>query len=162
MNTKEMFSLRLAPLLVAFAVAASFSAGAAQPAKRGAVVIEQAWTRATAPNAPVAGGFVTIRNNGNRADRLVSATSPDADRVEIHQMSMDGGVMRMRKLSDGLPIGAKAVVTLKPGGHHLMFIGPKRRLVEGDTVTATLRFEHAGEREVRFEVRAIGSSAPHH
>jgi copper(I)-binding protein len=162
MKTKETFCLRKAPLLVALAVAATFSAGATQPAKSGTIVIEQAWTRATPPNAPVAGGFLTIRNNGNRADRLVSVTSPDADRVEIHHMSMDGGVMRMRKLTDGLPIGAKAVMTLKPGGYHLMFIGPKRRLVEGDTVTATLRFEHAEAREVRFEVRPIGSAAPHH
>jgi copper(I)-binding protein len=162
MNTTQMFSFRKAPLLLAFAAMSAFSADAAQPAKRDGIVIEQAWTRATPSKAPVAGGFVTIRNNGNRDDRLVSVTSPDADSVEIHQMSMDGGVMRMRKLTDGLPIEAKSVVMLKPGGYHLMFIGPKRPIVEGGTVTATLRFEKAGSREARFEVRAMGSAGPHH
>jgi copper(I)-binding protein len=164
MNTTQMFSFRKAPLLLAFATMSAFSAGAVQPAKRDGIVIEQAWTRATPPKAPVAGGFVTIRNNSNRADRLISVTSPDAESVEIHQMSMDGGVMRMRKLNDGLPIAAKSALELKPGGYHLMFIGPKRPIVEGGTVTATLRFEKASTREVRFDVRALGSSGakPHH
>lgn len=158
MNTVHMFSFRKASLFVAFAAVSIFSANAAQPAKRDGIAIEQAWTRATPPNAPVAGGFLTIRNGGGRADRLMSVTSPDANSVEIHQMTMEDGVMRMRKLADGLPIDAKSVVMLKPGGYHLMFIGPKRPIVEGGTVTATLRFEKAGAREVRFDVRSLGSS----
>lgn len=164
MNTAHAFSFRKTSLLVALAAASAFSAGAAQPAKTGGIAIEQAWTRATPPNAPVAGGFLTIRNSGDRADRLVSVTSPDANSVEIHQMTMEDEVMRMRKLADGLPIDARSVVMLKPGGYHLMFIGPKRPIVEGGTVTATLRFEKAGTREVRFDVRALGSSGakPHH
>jgi copper(I)-binding protein len=165
MNTANIPSFRNASLWAALAAMSTFSAGAAQPAKTaGGIAIEQAWTRATPPNAPVAGGFLTIRNNGDRADRLVSVTSPDANSVEIHRMTMDDGVMRMRKLADGLPIDAKSIMTLKPGGYHLMFIGPKRPIVEGGTVTATLRFEKAGTHEVRFEVRALGSSGakPHH
>ncbi len=158
MNTTQMFSFRKTPLLLAFAAMSAFSADAAQPTKRDGIVIEQAWTRATPPKAPVAGGFVTIRNKGNRDDRLVSVTSPDAASVEIHQMSMDGGVMRMRKLNDGVAIGANAARILKPGGYHLMFIGPKRPFVEGGTVTATLRFEKAGTHEVHFDVQALGSS----
>ncbi len=158
MNAAHVFSFRNTSLLVALTAISSLTAGAGQPAKPAGIAIEQAWTRATPPNAPVAGGFLTIRNNGDRADRLVSINSPDAASVEIHQMTMDNGVMRMRKLADGLPINAKAVVMLKPGGYHLMFIGPKRPIVEGGTVTATLRFEQAGTREVRFDVRALGSS----
>lgn len=159
MNITNAFSFRKTSLLVALAAISAFPAGAAQPAKTtGGIAIEQAWTRATPPNAPVAGGFLTIRNSGDRADRLVSVTSPDANSVEIHQMTMDGGVMRMRKLADGLPIDAGSVVMLKPGGYHLMFIGPTHPIVEGGTVTATLRFEKAGTREVRFDVRALGSS----
>ncbi len=160
MNTAHAFSFRKTSLLVALAAASAFSAGAAQPAKTGSIAIEQAWTRATPPNAPVAGGFITIRNNGNRGDRLVSVTSPDAASVEIHQMTMDGGVMRMRKLADGLPIDANAVVMLKPGSYHLMFIGPKKPFAQGGTVTATLRFEHAGTRTIKFEVRGMGSGGP--
>ena len=160
MNTANIRSFRKASLFVALAAISVFSAGAAQPEKSDGIVLEQAWTRATPPNAPVAGGFVTIRNNGNRADRLVSVSSPDAASVEIHQMTMDGGVMRMRKLGDGLPIAASAVVMLKPGGYHLMFIGPKKPLLQGGTVTATLRFERAGAHEIKFEVRGMGSGGP--
>lgn len=144
--------------------AATFAAGPkpnAKPSERASanptLVVENAWTRATAPKAPVAGGFLTVRNDAARADRLLSATSPDAERVEIHEMSMNDGVMRMRKLDDGLDIPANASTPLKPGGYHLMFIGPKRPFVLGETVVATLRFERAGSREVRFEVRTMGS-----
>lgn len=149
-------------LFAACAMTLSFAVGAAQPAKKDAMVLEQAWARATPPGAPVAGGFVTIRNTAKRADRLLSATSPDAKLVEIHEMNMDNGVMRMRRIDDGLPIAAKGMLELKPGGYHLMFIGPKYTFVQGGTVTATLRFERAGAREVRFEVGAMGSGAPKH
>lgn len=119
--------------------------------------IEQPWTRARLPGAPVVGGFLTIVNTGRRPDRLLSITSPDAERVEIHEMRMDGGMMRMRRLDDGLPLPAGARVELKPGGLHLMFIGPKSPFKPGDTVTATLRFEHGGERQIRFEVRDMAA-----
>lgn len=160
MNTVNMFSFRKTSLLVALVATFAFAAGAAQPAKRDGIALEQAWTRATPPNAPVAGGFVTIRNDADRADRLLSVTSPDADRVEIHRMTMDGGVMRMRRLDDGLPIEAKAVVMLKPGGYHLMFIGPKKTFVQGGRIAATLRFERAGTRAIEFEVHGMGSGGP--
>lgn len=147
-------------LLAACAMMLSLAVSAAQPAKKDAIVLDQAWARATPPGAPVAGGFVTIRNTAKRADRLLSASSPDAGLVEIHAMNMDNGVMRMRRIDDGLAIAANATLELKPGGYHLMFIGPKHPFVQGETITATLRFEQAGTREVRFEVRAMGSAAP--
>ncbi|MCC7248356.1 MAG: copper chaperone PCu(A)C [Lysobacter sp.] len=136
--------------------AATFAAGPKAKAKP-TLAIENAWTRATPPKAPVAGGFLAVRNDDARADRLLSATSPDAERVEIHEMSMTDGVMRMRKLDDGLEIPAKTSTQLKPGGYHLMFIGPKHPFVRGETVTAMLRFERAGTREVKLEVREMGS-----
>lgn len=156
-NTRIGFNLLL---LAACAMTLSASAGAAPPAKKDAIAVEQAWARATPPSAPVAGGFVTLRNTANREDRLLSATSPDANTVEIHEMRMDNGVMRMRRIDDGLPIAANGALELKPGGYHLMFIGPKHPFVQGETINATLGFEHAGTREVRFEVRAMGSGAP--
>lgn len=146
--------------LAAFAITLALCTAA--PAASPKLAIEQAWTRATAPGAPVAGGFLTLRNPGKQPDRLLSATSPDAERVEIHEMRMDGGMMRMRRIDAGLAIPAGATVALKPGGYHLMFIGPKRRFEPGATVTATLRFERGGERTVRFEVRAMGAGAAHH
>ncbi len=149
-------------LFAACAMTLSFAVGAAQPVKKDAIALDQAWARATPPGAPVAGGFVTIRNTAKRADRLLSATSPDARLVEIHEMNMDNGVMRMRRIDDGLPIVPNGTLELKPGGYHLMFIGPKHPFVQGETITATLRFEHAGTHEVRFDVRAMGSAAPKH
>lgn len=132
---------------------------AAPPAKP-TLAIETPWARATPPQAPVAGGFLTVRNTGRSGDRLLSASSPDAERVEIHEMRMDGDMMRMRRVDDGLAIAPNATLELRPGGYHLMFIKPRHPFVAGDTVTATLRFEHDGTREVRFEVRALGSGAP--
>lgn len=109
-----------------------------------------AWIRATPPNANVAGGFVEIRNAGKSADRLLSASSDAADRVEIHEMKMTGDVMQMRQLTEGLVIPAGQNVQLKPGGHHLMLIAPKRGIAEGQKVVITLVFEKAGKRSLEF------------
>lgn len=161
-------SLRLLPLAaIAIAVAAhasplaSPSGSPSASRSANALSIEGAWLRATPPQAPVAGGFLTVRNRGQRMDRLLTVVSADAERVEIHSMHMQDGVMRMRRLDEGIAIPARGRVELKPGGLHLMFIGPKRPYRPGETVTATLRFEYAGAREVRFEVRALGATAPH-
>lgn len=156
------FPRRLLSAAIAISTASALFAAtllAAPPAKP-ALTIETPWARATPPQAPVAGGFLTIRNNGRSADHLLSATSPDAERVEIHEMRMDGDMMRMRRLDDGLAIAPNATLELKPGGYHLMFIKPTHPFVAGETVTATLRFEHGGTREVRFEIRPLGSGAP--
>jgi copper(I)-binding protein len=118
------------------------------------ITISQAWARETAPAQVNGGGFLTITNNG-QADRLVSASSPVAPTVQLHTMSMDGGVMRMRELPDGIPVPAQSVVELKPGGLHVMFIGLKAPLKPGQKVALTLRFEKAGVVKVAMPVRAI-------
>lgn len=112
-----------------------------------------AWVRATPPNAQVAGAFLTIDNPGPTPDRLLSASTDRAARVEIHEMKMDGDVMQMRELSDGLAIPAKQRVTLKPGSIHLMLMVPKQAIAEGQTVNITLQFETAGSRTVTFTAR---------
>lgn len=111
-----------------------------------------AWIRATPPNAQVAGGFVEIINQGND-DRLISISSSLSSKVEIHEMQMQGDVMQMRQLKDGLQIPGKEITTLKPGGMHLMFIKPKQALTEGQKISATFVFAKAGKREVVFTVR---------
>lgn len=110
-----------------------------------------AWIRATPPNAQVAGGFVEIDNQGSD-DRLISISSSLSSKVEIHEMKMDGDVMQMRQLKDGLQIPGKEITVLKPGGLHLMFIQPKQALREGQKITATFLFTKAGKREVVFTV----------
>lgn len=122
----------------------------------GALAITEAFARATPPKAQVAGGFMTITSQG-AADRLVSAQSPMAGKVEIHEMRMDGDVMTMRPLPDGLAIPAGEAVALKPGGYHLMLMGLKQPLVEGDSVPLVLDFEKAGKVNVTLQVMAINA-----
>ena len=123
------------------------------------VQIEKPWTRASAPGAQVAGGYLTIRNQAAAKDRLVAASSPASARVELHVHVNDNGVMRMREVK-GYDVPAKGVFELKPGGAHLMFIDLKRPLQEGETVPVALRFEKAGEVKAEFQVGAMGGTAP--
>ncbi|WP_163849521.1 DUF1775 domain-containing protein [Pseudooceanicola aestuarii] len=120
----------------------------------GDLTITGAYSRATLPNAPVGGGFFTVANTGAQADRLVSVSSPVAGRAEIHEMAMEGDVMRMRALPDGLEIPAEGTVTLKPGGFHLMLMDLKDRLIEGETLTVTLTFEQAGAVDILLPIGA--------
>lgn len=136
--------------------------GADQPAASwsvGDLVITAPFARATLPNAPVAGGFLTIANDGAQDDRLVAAASAIAGRVEIHEMAMAGDVMRMRELADGLPLPAGETVTLAPGGYHVMFMDLAGPLVEGEALEVTLTFERAGTITVPLAVGAPDASA---
>lgn len=126
--------------------------------KVGDLTVASPWTRATPGGAKIAGGYLKITNNGKSPDRLVSVTSAGADRVEIHEMSMTDGVMKMRPLTDGLTIKPGETVELKPAGFHMMFMGIKQPLKQGDTLKATLKFEKAGTLDVSFSVNAIGAT----
>ncbi len=136
--------------------AAAFAAGAfAQNAKVGNVQIENAYTRATVPGQQVAGGFMKIENKGG-VDLLVSASSPVAGEVQLHEMAMEGNVMKMRQVKD-IPVPAGGAVELKPGGMHLMFMNIKAPLTAGETVPVKLKFAKAGEVEVKMPVNAMGN-----
>ena len=125
------------------------------------VRVEKGWTRASVPGAKVAGGYMTIRNAGAAPDRLVSASSPAAAKVELHVHLNENGVMRMREVPEGYAIPAKGTFELKPGGAHLMFMDLKAPLKEGGKVPVTLKFEKAGEVKAEFDVGGMGaSSAP--
>ena len=126
----------------------------------GSLSIGHPWTRPTPAGAPNGGGYMTITNKGSTDDRLVGGRTPAATRVEIHEMSMDGGVMRMRKLAGGLALPAGETVTLAPGGYHVMFIGLKAPFRAGDSVPVTLDFQKAGSVTVEFRVQAT-SPADH-
>jgi copper(I)-binding protein len=133
--------------------------------KLGDLTVTSPWTRATPGGAKIAGGYLKITNNGASADRFVGAKSDTSDRVEIHEMSMSDGVMKMRPLPNGLEIKPGETVELKSGGYHLMFMDLKQALKPGDTFKATLQFEKAGPLEVNFNVNALGAtsgSAPQH
>src|SRR6266481_2548721 len=142
-----LLPLALAVLCDATAVARDY--------KLGALEIAQPWARATPPSAPAGGGFLKITNTGATSDRLVSVSSPAAERVQVHEMKMDGNVMRMREVEKGLEIPAGGSVTLAPGGFHLMMMGLKAPLKQGTSVPVTLVFEKAGKIDVELTVEAM-------
>lgn len=121
------------------------------------IEVREAFARATLPNAPVAGGYMTIANHGDRDDRLTGVQADFAAKAQIHEMTHSGDVMRMRELPEGVAIPAGQEVHLSTGSNHLMFMGLTRGLVQGETVTVTLNFEQAGEIEVPFIVGPINA-----
>jgi periplasmic copper chaperone A len=132
----------------------------AEEVKAGDLVISQAWSRATPRGAKVGGGFLTIENRGTAPDRLIGATAEVASKVEVHEMSMNNGVMTMRPLEKGLTIDPGKTVKLAPGGYHLMLMDLKSPLKPGDKLAITLEFEKAGKVQVSFDVQAVGAPAP--
>ena len=130
------------------------------PVKLGDLEIFGGFARATLPNAPVGGGYLSVTNTGKAADRLVSASSPAAGKVSLHEMSMDGSVMKMRDLPNGIEIPAGKTVTMAPSGLHMMFEHLKGAFVEGKTVPVTLTFEKAGTATVQLNVLGIAASGP--
>jgi len=138
------------------AVALVLAAGAAQAQ----IKIEQPWTRATAPSAPNGAAFMTLVNPSSApAERLIAAESSVARVVELHSHVMDGSVMRMRKV-DGIDVKAGESVKLEPMGFHVMFLGLKAPLKEGDSVPLTLVFQNAGRIEIAATVAKAGAAGP--
>ena len=130
--------------------------------KIGSIEITTPWTRATPPSARTGGGFMTITNKGTVADRLVSARSNASDKVEVHEMQMDGNVMRMRELAKGLEIPPGATVMLKPGSYHIMFMELKAPFAKDAKVPMTLVFEKAGSIDIQLDVQAMGAMPQGH
>ena len=153
-----MHRLRLSLLGLTLALAVP---AAADPVKAGDLTIDNAWARATPKGSEVGAGYLTIRNDGAASDRL-TGVSVDFASAQLHEMKMNKGVMEMREISGGLEIPAHKSVTLSPGGMHLMFVGLKHPLTKGETIKATLTFEHAGTVAVDLAVAPIGASGPAH
>ena len=120
--------------------------------KAGAITIGHPSARATAAGQPTGGAFMTLVNAGG-ADRLVAVSSEVAKSVELHEMKMDGDVMRMRQV-DGIDLDAGKTVELKPGSYHVMFVGLKAPLKAGERFPLKLKFEKAGEVTVDVTVQA--------
>ena len=144
-----------------FTLTLAFALGAApalaQEFKAGDIVVETPWARATPKGAQVGSGYLAIQNKGAAPDRLTGGTA-DFATVEIHQMSSENGVSQMRELKDGLNIPANGSVSFSPGGYHLMFTHLTHPLTKGESIKATLNFEHAGPVEVEFSVTGIGAT----
>lgn len=151
-----MSFVRSALVAAAFSISLPFLASAQQPAGQGSgpISVDAGYSRAMLPVAKVGGGYLTIVNAGD-ADRLVSVSSDRAGSVQIHQMKMDGGVMEMREMKDGIAVPAHGSLELKPGGYHLMFMDVAKPFKEGETIAATLVFEKAGPVDVKLAVGPV-------
>jgi hypothetical protein len=129
----------------------------AQEAPASVVHVEGAWAAPTPGGVDVSAGYLTLVNDTVAEDALLSASSPRADRVEVHEMTMDGGVMQMRAVAR-LVIPAGQSVELAPSGRHLMFYGVTQPFAVGETILVRLTFEHAGAIDVSLPVRRPGAS----
>jgi periplasmic copper chaperone A len=153
---------KLATQVVGLAlIAGLFAAPArAEDVKAGDLVISQAWTRATPNGAKIGGGYLTIENKGSAPDKLIGVSGDIAGKIEVHEMAMNNGVMKMRPLDKGLAIEPGKTVKLAPGGYHLMIMDLKSPLKQGDHVPLTLEFEKAGKVQVTLDVQAVGAPGP--
>ena len=145
-------------ILLAAVLALTVSSASAHEYKAGSIEIKHPWSRATPKGSEVAGGYMKLINTGTTADRLIGGTNAAAGKFEIHEMSMDGGVMKMRPLPNGIEIKPGETVELKPGSYHLMFVGLKEPFEKGKRVKGTLQFEKAGTVEVEYAVEAVGGT----
>jgi len=152
MNRRFALMTALAAL-IAMTTAPAF----AHKYKQGSLEIIHPWTRATPKSAKVGGGYMTLINRGDAADRLVSIETAAAGKTELHEMSTEHGVMKMRPLPQGIAIPAGETVTLAPGGFHVMFLELKAPFAEGEKVPARLVFEKAGAIDVVFAVEKMGA-----
>ena len=152
---------RIAIAVALLAVTVMIGTAAAEDYQVKLLRVSNPFTRATPPGAVVAGAFMSIQNQGKEADRLVSASSPVAGVVEIHEMTMDGGLMKMRAVN-GIDLKPGATVELRPGGYHIMLEDLKRPLKDGEQIPLTLTFEKGGVLEVKVNVGAMGAAAHKH
>lgn len=144
-------------ILVAAMLAASLPATAAN------VTVSEAWARATVPGQKVSGAYLKIRADADA--RLVGVSSPAVPRVEMHEMRMDGDVMRMREVR-AIDLPKDRTVSLEPGGFHLMLMNLPKPVAAGELIPLTLVVEAGGRRqnvEVKAEARSpMGGAMPHH
>lgn len=131
---------------------------AAQEFRAGEITVVAPWARATPGGAKVGGAYLELKAAPGPGDRLVSASSPAAGTVEVHEHINDGGIMKMRRV-DGLAVPGGASVMFKPGGYHLMLMDLKQPLKQGDKVGLTLTFEKAGALVVEAPVAPLGAMA---
>jgi len=155
-------TMKLSPIWRAFLAGCTLMAASSVQAheyKLGAITIVHPWTRATA--ARVGGAFMTLENAARVPDRLIKATSPAAERVELHETKIESGTAMMRPVK-AIEIKPGTRTELKPGGLHAMLIGLKHPLKEGERVKLTLTFEKAGTIDIEAIVDKPGATGGHH
>jgi len=151
-SAAAMFALAIAQGAAPAAQAADYDVGP--------IHIAQPWARATPKGAVAGAAYMTITNTGKTPDKVSCVSSDASVQCQIHTMSMDNGVMKMRPVEGGLEIKPGETVTLAPGGLHMMLVNLKHPLEAGQSVMATLKFDNAGSVDVTYPIAAIGAAAP--
>lgn len=151
----------LRPIVLASMLCVLAATGHAQTPTAGPIIVDNAWARATPGASTTGAAYLTVTDHGAAPDRLIGVSSPVAARAELHTMSNDNGIMKMRAL-DGLAIEPGKPAELKPGGSHIMLFDLKQPLHEGDSFPLTLTFERAGAVLVTVTVEKIGAMGPMH
>ena len=128
----------------------------------GSIVISGAEAKATMPGARVAAAYMQLTNTGKAPVTLTAAASPVCETVELHTMSMDGGIMRMRQITGGVTISPGSTIAFTPGGMHLMLMGLKQQLTPAAAVPITLTFAGAPAQTLQFPVKPMGDGGHHH
>jgi periplasmic copper chaperone A len=151
----------LAPGIILLAGLALFTAGAAHAHeyKLGRIAIGHPWARPTAEGTKAGAAYLALENTGGEADSLVGVSSPVARQTQIHQTTNDGGVMKMHQVQGGVALAPGVAVIFKPGGYHIMLLGLKQKLGEGEHVPLTLTFAKAGSIDVEVYVERTPSDA---
>jgi len=128
-------------------------------AQSSTITVQQPWARATPGGAQTGAVYMTIVNNGAFDDQLVAASTPVAGEAQIHEMSMNNSVMQMRPIPS-LDVKPGATVALAPGGYHVMLLGLKRPLKDGDSFPMTLIFAKSGKQDIQVKVAKVGAMQP--
>lgn len=148
----QIFSLTLFTLFSTASIAHDYH--------KGDIQVDHPWSREAPPTATVIAGFFQLKNNSDVDDFLIEATTPIADRVEIHTHEMSDGMMKMKQI-DSVKIAAQKAEMFKPGGYHLMIFNPRQAYKAGDRFPMTLTFKHAGKIDVEMAVEKKGHVHAH-
>ena len=141
-------------LLAVFALFAFSGIALADHHEGSTITVESPWARASASMAGAGAAYFLLSTSADTPDLLVAGSTPVSDRVELHTHLMEDGIMRMREI-EAIEVAPGTPTVLEPGGLHVMLIGLREPLVEGETFPLTLDFETAGEVTVEVVVRAI-------
>ena len=152
MRVRPFVSLLGLVVATALVAACTTSGGAASAGSPGGLSVSDSWVRAAGTDQPTA-AYLVIDNQTAAADALVGVSSPDAATCELHETMTDPSAMTGMQPVDRVEVPAGGQVRLAPGGFHVMVMGLRRPLANGDQVELDLQFEHAGRVVVRAEVR---------
>jgi copper(I)-binding protein len=153
--------MKLTHLIAAISLCVAALGAAAQDFSVGELVVHSPWARPLPPVAENGAAYLSVTNHAMHPDRLISGSTPIAERVEFHTHVKSGSMMMMRKL-DAVDIGAHDTVTMRPGGMHVMLLGLQKPLVANESFPLTLTFAKAGSTTVTVlvEMRAATTGAP--